>query len=70
MESELRKNVRERWLRALFEFTDVTFQRRLWLGGFYPDAIGSYTEALCTYFDDLDINEGYDSFVSQGFATA
>lgn len=68
-ECATKKNVRERWLRALFEFTDVGFQQGVWLEGTYPDISGSYTEALCRYYDDLDLNEGYDSFVKEGFAT-
>ncbi|KOS06912.1 hypothetical protein AM493_13385 [Flavobacterium akiainvivens] len=54
----------------MFEFTDITFQHKVWLEGFYPDVASNYTEALCSYFDDLDLNEGYDNFVNQGFASA
>lgn len=70
MDATLRNSVRERWLRALFEFIDIGYQKRVWLEAFYPDTTGSYTEALCMYFDDLDLNEGYDGFVSKGFVTA
>jgi len=69
MESELRKNIRNRWLFSLFEFAHLEFQRRLWVEADYPESIGDYTEAICQYFDDLNLDNGYDDFIQQEIIT-
>ena len=69
MDAELRHNIRKRWIYSLFEFAHLEYQSRLWIEAQYSDIIGDATEAICGYFDDLDLNNGYESFVKEGFVT-
>ncbi len=69
MNEETRLAVRRNWLCSLFEFAHLDFQKRLWLDASYPDIIGDYSEAICSYFNDLNLEEGYNSFVSEGIVT-
>lgn len=69
IETELRHSIRIRWIHSLFEFAHIEYQRRLWIEAYYSDFIGDSTEAINGYFDDLDLNNGYESFVKEGFVT-
>jgi hypothetical protein len=66
MNTELRNNIRKRWLRSLFEFAHLDFQERLWILADYPNSIGDYSEAICQYFNDLSLEEGYSEFIEEG----
>ena len=65
----LRHNIRERWLEALFEFAHLEYQRRLWIEADYPGYVGDSGEAFCQYFNDLDLENGYDKFLKNGFVS-
>lgn len=67
IDTELRHNIRKWWIYSLFEFARLEYQRRLWIEALYSDIIGDSTEAICGYFDDLELNNGYESFVKEGF---
>lgn len=67
IDTELRHNIRKRWIYSLFEFAHIEYQRRLWIEAQYSDIVGDSTEAICGYFDDLDLCNGYESFVKEGF---
>jgi hypothetical protein len=69
MNNELRKNVRLNWLDSLFEFSHHEFQNKVWLKAEFEDYVSNYSEAICSYFDDLNMNDGFDWFMSEGFAT-
>lgn len=69
IDTELRRNIRNRWFDLLFEFTDTELQKRLWIESYYSDYIGSATEAINQYLYDLDLIDGYESFVNEGFVT-
>lgn len=69
MDSELRKDVRLRWLESLFELSHYDFQRRVWLEAEVENYVSDFTEAVCTYFDDLDLGNGLAKFVEEGFIT-
>ena len=65
MDPATRINVRRAWLDCLHEFSCVERQRR-WLGG-DPDHAASFIECLCSYFDDLNLGEGLDVAVEEGW---
>jgi capsule polysaccharide export protein KpsE/RkpR len=67
MDSELRKNIRIKWFESLFELSHYDFQRKVWLEAGIENYVSDYTEAVCKYFDDLDLGEGLEKFVSEGF---
>ena len=69
MTDELIKNVRQRWLSSLFEFSHINFQKKAWLEGTVENYVGDYNEAICQYFDDLDLSSGFEKFVEDGFAS-
>lgn len=69
IDAELRHNIRERWIYSLSEFAHLEYQRLLWIEARYSDIIGDATEAICGYFEDLELYKGYESFVKEGFVT-
>lgn len=60
-----KKIIRERWLSSLFELANYEYQKRLW-NAEIENQVGNYTECVCKYFDDLDLNDGYANFISEG----
>ena len=59
------------WVGLLYEFSSLTYQRRLWLEGI-PGCIGCPVELMCGYFDDLTFSDrepGYAWAVRDGFVT-
>ena len=68
MENDLIKSVRLRWLLSLFEFSHINFQKKVWLEAAVEDYISDYNEAICQYFDDLNLNSGFEKFIEEGFA--
>jgi len=65
MTTELNKNIRERWVQSLFELSHFEYQKRLW-NAQLEDQVGDFTECVCKYFDDLDLNDGYENFILKG----
>ena len=66
---DLRKAWRERWLLLIREFSDFDEQRREWLAERFDSPYYTYTEYMCRYFDDLGLDNGYGSAVSDGLVT-
>jgi hypothetical protein len=66
MDIELRHNIRQRWLLSLFELSHLEYQKRLWIENSYPGFIGDSSEAFGQYFNDLNLEDGYDYFVKEG----
>jgi len=66
MKIEQINSIRARWINSLFELAHREYQIRLWIEDDYENAIGSYSECLCKYFDDLDLVNGYEDFLSEG----
>ncbi len=62
MEDSTKRNIRERWLYSLFVFGHSEFQKR-WLTGPFEYIAVTYSEAICHYFDDLNLDNGYDEFI-------
>lgn len=69
MNSELRKNIRLKWFESLFELSHYEFQKKVWLEAAIENYVSDYTEAICTYFDDLDLSNGLEKFTEEGFIT-
>lgn len=67
MDNELRKNVRLRWFESLFELSHYEFQKKVWLEAGIENYVSDYTEAICKYFDDLDLDNGLLKFSEEGF---
>ena len=59
MDNELRKNVRLRWFESLFELSHYEFQKKVWIEAGIENHVSDYSEAICKYFDDLDL---FDTF--------
>lgn len=66
MNAEIRANIRLRWLESLYELSHLNFQRELWIEAKYPEVIGNFDEAICKYFDDLNLNQGYQNSSNSG----
>ncbi|MDT0556146.1 hypothetical protein [Patiriisocius hiemis] len=63
MNDETRINIRNRWVKLIFELAHSEFQNRLWIEADYEDLVGDYNECVCGYFDDLDLENGYTNFI-------
>ena len=69
MDNELRKNVRLRRFESLFELSHYEFQKKVWIEAGIENHISDYSEAICKYFDDLDLCNGLLKFRDEGFIT-
>lgn len=69
MDNEARHIIRERWINSLFELAHPEFQIRLWTQADYENSIGDFSECVCKYFDDLNLDEGYSYFISNEVIT-
>ena len=55
-------------INATYEFADPTYQRRVWINGEGPE-VSSYSEALCSLFDDAQIERFLDGYaMTLGFS--
>lgn len=61
MNADIRSNIRLRWLESLYELSHLNFQHELWIEAKHSEIIGNFDEAICKYFDDLNLNEGYQN---------
>ncbi len=66
MDSSSKKEIRSRWFTTLFELAHAEYQHQLWVKASNPDTIGSYTACVHTYFDELNLSNGYARFLSDG----
>jgi hypothetical protein len=66
MNNEIKINIRDRWVRSIFELAHTEFQKRLWIEADYKNTVGSFSECVCTYFDDLSLEYGYSDFIKEG----
>jgi hypothetical protein len=65
MDIELRNNIRQRWLLSIFELSHLEYQKRLWIENSYLGFIGDSSEAFNQYFNDLNLENGYDYFLEE-----
>ncbi|WP_459211402.1 hypothetical protein [Aquimarina rhabdastrellae] len=60
---------RRRWLFMIKDLTDLEYQKQTWL---YPNNTKpyySFVEFMCSYFDDLDIGDGYEKVLALNFVS-
>lgn len=69
MNEETRINIRNRWIESIFELAHLEFQKRLWIEADYENSVGDFTECVCQYFNDLNLDDGYDKFIADGIIT-
>lgn len=66
MDAEIKENIRIHWIQSIFELAHSEFQKRLWIEADYENLVGDFTECICLYFDDLNLDNGYSEFIKDG----
>jgi len=56
---ELRKVWRPNWLSSINELTSLRLQKNSWLDKNAPSAHWTFVEFMCSYFDNLGIDDNY-----------
>ena len=67
--SDFRRAWRLRWWGCLSDFADIDLQRRRWLDPENTNPHWSYVEFMCSYFNDLLCDQGYDWASNEGLVT-
>ncbi|HSC53163.1 MAG TPA: hypothetical protein VLC98_06085 [Phnomibacter sp.] len=60
---------RERWLGCINELTSLDLQKKSWLDKTHTNRHWSFVELICSYFDDLGINDNYKNPLDKGWVT-
>lgn len=60
---------RERWLNSINELTSLNLQIKSWLDKGDTNPHWSFTELMCTYFDDLSLQNNYQTILNNGWVT-
>jgi len=63
MQKELWRN---RWLSCINELTSLELQRKSWLDKSNTNPHWSFVEFMCSYFDDLGIDNNYKDLLNEG----
>ncbi|MFC2110596.1 hypothetical protein ACFLSU_08520, partial [Bacteroidota bacterium] len=66
MKDKIKRNIRTRWIESIFELAHSEFQKRLWIEADYENSVGDFTECVCSYFNDLNLDNGYSEFIEKG----
>lgn len=66
MQRELWRN---RWLSCLNELTSLKLQRESWLDKTNTNPHWSFVEFICSYFDDLEIDNNYEYQLKKGWVS-
>jgi len=69
MNSELRHNIRARWIDSIFGLAHIEFQKRLWIEQSYTDHVGDFGDLIVEYFNMLSLEEGYSKLIVNGIVT-
>jgi len=69
MDTQQIRSIRERWIYALYVFSHLSYQKQLWIESKFSDSIGDFNKAISQYFDDLDLDNGYDSFINENIVS-
>lgn len=64
MQRELWRN---RWLGSINELTSLNLQRESWLDETNSNPHWSFVEFICSYFDDLVIDDNYKEILKSGW---
>ena len=60
---------RERWLGCINELTSLDLQKKSWLDKTQTNPHWSFVEFMCSYFDDLGIDDNYKNPIDSGWLT-
>jgi hypothetical protein len=60
---------RERWLGCINELTSLDLQKKSWLDKTQTNPHWSFVEFMCSYFDDLAIDDNYKYQLDNGWVT-
>jgi hypothetical protein len=60
---------RERWLSCINELTSFELQKKSWLDKTQTNPHWSFVEFMCSYFDDLGIDDNYKYSLEKGWLT-
>ncbi len=60
---------RERWLGCINELTSFDLQQKSWLAKTQTNPHWSFVEFMCSYFDDLGIDDYYKYPIDKGWLT-
>ena len=64
IEREMDKETwRRNWLFMLKDLTNLDYQRKTWLDPNNTNPYYSFVVFMCSYFDDLNITDGYDKLI-------
>ncbi|MBX7225763.1 MAG: hypothetical protein K1X55_07015 [Chitinophagales bacterium] len=69
MTSDNKKLWRERWLGCINELTSLDLQKKSWLDKTHTNPHWSFVEFMCSYFDDLSIDDNYKYQIDNGWLT-
>ncbi len=69
MTSDDKKLWRERWLCCINELTSLDLQKNSWLDRTHTNPHWSFVEFMCSYFDDLGIDDNYKYPIDSGWLT-
>lgn len=69
MTSDDKKTWRERWLICINELTSLDLQKKSWLDKSNTNPHWSFVEFMCSYFDDLGIDNNYKYPIDSGWLT-
>jgi len=60
---------RNRWLDCINELTSLDLQNKSWLDKTHKNPHWSFVEFMCSYFDDLGIDDSYKYPLDKGWVT-
>ena len=60
---------REWWLGCINELTSLDLQKKSWLDKTHTNPHWSFVEFMCSYFDDLGIDDHYEYPIDKGWLT-
>lgn len=60
---------RERWLSCINELTSLDLQKKSWLDKTHTNPHWSFIEFMCSYFDDLAIDDNYKYQLDKAWVT-
>ncbi|MFK8037485.1 MAG: hypothetical protein AB8B74_04295 [Crocinitomicaceae bacterium] len=60
---------RRNWILMIKDLTNLEYQKRTWLDPKNSNPYYSFIEFMCSYFDDLNISDGYENLINNGLVS-
>ena len=60
---------RRNWILMIKDLTNLKYQKKTWLDPNNTNPYYSFIEFMCSYFDDLNISDGYEKLINSGLVT-